>query len=307
MERPLRSFEYLSDIMQSWHTISSDQSSCLFLVKKTNIAFDGKESQTDGNAEWGAWVQMEIKKGKWSKRWIELRNQTLFLGKSDKQRDQVVLCSLSSFDAYLVPQTCAAKMKTPKPFAFAVKSVDKMSLFENTQDYIHYFSVKTESEQDSCISKLMQCRSTLLRQLIASKASAPVLDTRANILSNPTCNIPTRSASRHDASPASQNTAVFAEGSLLDRRPSLSAKHDTNLRTPVDATPPPLPLGKASVGLGFSHIPQGREWEKLTAEERQKSLLEAGRKARNEGKPLLAMDGQQQNLRSRSKSIGSRK
>lgn len=34
----------------------------------------------------GAYVQWESKKGKWSKRWLETRNGHFFLSKSDKVR-----------------------------------------------------------------------------------------------------------------------------------------------------------------------------------------------------------------------------
>jgi hypothetical protein len=30
--------------------------------------------------------------------------------------------------------------KAPKPFVFAVKSADNLSLFENASDYVHFFS-----------------------------------------------------------------------------------------------------------------------------------------------------------------------
>ena len=51
------------------------------------------------------------------------------------------LCSLSNFDAYQVTRSHRA----PKPFAFAVKSTDKLSFFENTADYFHSFAC---SEKD---------------------------------------------------------------------------------------------------------------------------------------------------------------
>lgn len=46
-------------------------------------------------------------------------------------RDQTALCTLSSFDVYEVPAACLAKLKMPKPFAFALKSADKVTMFEN--------------------------------------------------------------------------------------------------------------------------------------------------------------------------------
>jgi len=56
----------------------------------------------------------------------------------------VQLCSLSNFDAYQVTRSHRA----PKPFAFAVKSTDNLSFFENTADYLHSFAC---SEKDGKI------------------------------------------------------------------------------------------------------------------------------------------------------------
>jgi len=51
-------------------------------------------------------------------------------------KDEALLCSLSNFDVYHV----STLHKAPKPFVFAVKSADNLSLFENASDYVHFFS-----------------------------------------------------------------------------------------------------------------------------------------------------------------------
>lgn len=53
-----------------------------------------------------------------------------------QNKDEVFLCSLSNFDAYMVTRL----HKAPKPFCFAVKSTDNLSFFENTADYLHMFA-----------------------------------------------------------------------------------------------------------------------------------------------------------------------
>lgn len=57
--------------------------------------------------------------------------QSLLQGK-----DETFLCSLSNFDAYYITR----KRKSPKPFVFAIKSTDNISLFENVSDYVHILS-----------------------------------------------------------------------------------------------------------------------------------------------------------------------
>ena len=79
-----------------------------------------------------------MKRGKWSKRWVELRDNSLWLSKRDNGKDEAFLCKLTNFDVYSVTRV----MKTPKPFVFAVKSTENLSLFENTADYLHTFCCK---------------------------------------------------------------------------------------------------------------------------------------------------------------------
>lgn len=69
---------------------------------------------------------------------MELRDNSLWISKRENGKDEVFLCKLSNFDVYSVTRV----MKTPKPFVFAVKSTENLSLFENTADYLHTFCCK---------------------------------------------------------------------------------------------------------------------------------------------------------------------
>lgn len=69
---------------------------------------------------------------------MELRDNGLWLSKRENYKDEVFLCKLTNFDVYSVTRV----MKTPKPFVFAVKSTENLSLFENTADYLHTFCCK---------------------------------------------------------------------------------------------------------------------------------------------------------------------
>ena len=146
-----------------------------FLVKKSTLAtilsvrifFRGACTHTDtfykqavptSSPKCGSFVRWESKKGKWSKRWLELKEHGLWLSKSEVGALQMLphyftkercvqgkaeefLCSLSGFDAYFVTRI----HKAPKPFVFAVKSTEPISLFENTADYVHVFACSEEN------------------------------------------------------------------------------------------------------------------------------------------------------------------
>lgn len=54
-----------------------------------------------------------------------------------------MLCSLSNFDAY----TMSRVYRSPKPFTFALRSTDNLSMFENPSDSFHMLSCdKLEGE-----------------------------------------------------------------------------------------------------------------------------------------------------------------
>ncbi len=68
-------------------------------------------------------------------------------------RDETLLCPLSNFDAYYVTRS----HRSPKPFAFTIKSTDNLSFFENTEDYMHNFSC-SEKDGQVWVEKILVAR-----------------------------------------------------------------------------------------------------------------------------------------------------
>lgn len=226
-------------------------------------------------------------------------------------------------------------MKTPKPFAFAVKSVDKVSLFENAdQDYIHFFSVKTEAERDMWIQHILECRSKLVKQIVASRAAAQGHDTRSNLMGQQmmqqhyhqqlavqqgpqhhsmpmnTSSSMSRSGSSKSHTPPMPSQAVFGDQSLLARRPANAHPLPMEAKKIISADNlPPLP-GAIPSGT-FATLPQGRQWERLAPEDKRAMIHEASRKARDGGKALLDFGETQESAgllgRARAKSVGQRR
>ncbi|KZT09246.1 uncharacterized protein LAESUDRAFT_647284 [Laetiporus sulphureus 93-53] len=157
MERPVRSFESLADICNSWNT---DKIVNLLVIKKTLLAPVLSRSAVPRSSPiCSGYVQYEHKRGKWQKRWLDLREHSLFLSKRDGGKDSVFLCSLNNFDGYYVTRP----HKAPKPYVFAVKSTDSLTFFENTSDYVHLFSC-TEGEGKNWLEKILLARSYVLYQ-----------------------------------------------------------------------------------------------------------------------------------------------
>ncbi|OCH85950.1 hypothetical protein OBBRIDRAFT_738922 [Obba rivulosa] len=157
MERPIRNFELLSDVCGSWNT---DKTVNLLVIKRTLLAPRLSISAMPASSPiCSGYVQYEYKRGKWQKRWMELREHSIWLSKKDNTKDQTFLCSLSNFDAYFVTRV----HKAPRSYVFAVKSTDSITFFENTSDYVHVFATG-EGEGKNWVEKILLARSYVLYQ-----------------------------------------------------------------------------------------------------------------------------------------------
>ena len=185
VERPLRGYELLSDVQASWN---KDKLVNMFVLRWTPLAASlslevrrlilGFRTGFDGAAgcslqfaysrrirrvgEQTRQMEQEVvaasrprlvaiqtrQRKRYSQiRWITCPDDA-FQG-----RDEVFLCTLSNFDAYSVTRA----YKAPKPFAFAIKSTDNLSFFENTADYLHMFSCQARDGQ-KWIEKILIAR-----------------------------------------------------------------------------------------------------------------------------------------------------
>ena len=97
-ERPIRSFEIVSEVTNSWLVGKMTNS---LVVKKTPLAAklsravsfvyrlcfqcisSSSQALPTSSPVYSGWVQHEYKKGKWQKRWMELREHSLWLSKRD--------------------------------------------------------------------------------------------------------------------------------------------------------------------------------------------------------------------------------
>jgi len=166
------------------------------------------------------YVAWASKPRKWSKRWLELREQGLWLSKKDNGKDEIFLCSLANFDAYTVTRP----HKPPKPYVFAVKSTDNLSFFENKADYVHLFCC-SEKDGRTWLESILLARSYFINQ---DRNTLSVAGNQASGVSSKTLSRSgTRKGSRNVQQPLVQVSATtpltaqaykFEPGSLLAKR-----------------------------------------------------------------------------------------
>ncbi|PKC12019.1 hypothetical protein RhiirA5_465374, partial [Rhizophagus irregularis] len=115
LERPLRDWESVAWVIGTWE-----------LGKKNSLVL---RKYAHRNA---LTLAVNIKKNKWQKRFVQIKDGSLYHSK-----DYKVFCFyIYNFDVYV----CMKTFKTfPTNFVFAIKSQDKITMFENPEnDYMHY-------------------------------------------------------------------------------------------------------------------------------------------------------------------------
>ncbi|KAI5825964.1 hypothetical protein K523DRAFT_341473 [Schizophyllum commune Tattone D] len=163
MERPIRPFEHVADVQAGWN---KDKTVNTLVLKLTPLEFTLRPSSLpQASPVHGAYVDWESRRGKWTKRYLRLKEHGLWMSKRDNGKDAVLLCQLSNFDVYTVTRL----YKAPKPFVFAIKSTDNLSYFEDTADYLHVFSCQPY-DGERWVEKIMLAR-VLLRSLPGAQRS----------------------------------------------------------------------------------------------------------------------------------------
>ncbi|WYZ38862.1 hypothetical protein EsH8_III_000776 [Colletotrichum jinshuiense] len=150
LERRLRRYERVRDVMNSW---DRDTQHCLLIVPGDSV-----DKNVDLNLECvprtldppTGFVNLALyhsqRPGKWSKRYINfLENGQVFAAKKKdaklSDKDANSLCHISDFDLYSVTEKDILKqIKSPKKNCFAVKSQQKLSVFQNTENFVHFFA-----------------------------------------------------------------------------------------------------------------------------------------------------------------------
>ncbi|KAK1216904.1 hypothetical protein PQX77_020480 [Marasmius sp. AFHP31] len=159
LERPIRAFEQLVEVQGSWNKEKTENA---FMIKWTPgwEKMLRREAIPAAAPTYSGYLEYEVRRGKWNKRWLVLKDHCLFISKRDNCKDQTLLASLSNFDIY---HFIHPPSKTPKEYTFGIKSTDKMSLFEDTNDYMHIFCTR-EGEGEKWMQRIRIARSYVLYQ-----------------------------------------------------------------------------------------------------------------------------------------------
>lgn len=184
IKRPLRNYEHVRDVMNSW---DFDDQNELIIMDSAIDGIDQDELLSYGVSDkrpegMSCMINYSSKPGKWAKRYLVLRpDGQLVIAKNEKAKDQDNVCHLTDYDIYHVTQSKIAKVKPPKKLCFAVKSLQKSNIFADESQYVHFFCTNDRSVATTFWKALQSWRSWYLKfqmgeGLKKSPATKKVLD-----------------------------------------------------------------------------------------------------------------------------------
>ncbi|KAK2865112.1 hypothetical protein FQN49_003904, partial [Arthroderma sp. PD_2] len=164
LERPLRKYEHVRDVMNSWNT---DAQNSLKIVTDPdpNIipALLAKSAPRNQPADISFNLYHCQRAGKWDRRCVTLRaDGQVTISKKQGSSDSTNICHISDFDIYTPTRKEYKRLKPPKPLCFAVKSQQKSAMFLSTENFVHYFCTKHEDVGGAWHNAVQEWRSWYL-------------------------------------------------------------------------------------------------------------------------------------------------
>lgn len=143
LERPLRRYERVRDVMNSW--VGNGGNSLIIVPASSEAALEQlelKSAPINTPPEISFYMYHSHRLGKWEKRFVTLHpDGQVTMSKKERAKEQTNLCHLSDFDIYSTSvRNLPRKLTSSKRLCYAVKSMQKASMFLSTEMFVHYFA-----------------------------------------------------------------------------------------------------------------------------------------------------------------------
>ncbi|KAJ5958052.1 uncharacterized protein N7479_005202 [Penicillium vulpinum] len=153
LERPLRRYEHVREVMNSWSHDAENQ-----FILEAGHAPSGQPSPVTVH------IYHSQRRRKWDKRYVTLRaDGQVTISKKESAKEQTNICHISDYDIYFPSARALNKdIKPPKKLCFAIKSQQKSSMFLSTENFLHFFSTSDKSIADTWYQAVQKWRSWYL-------------------------------------------------------------------------------------------------------------------------------------------------
>lgn len=188
LERPLRQYEYVREVMNSW---AHDAENTLIIVPAPSIEaldfLDAQNVPTKPPMDATFHIYYSQKPRKWDKRYLTIRSDgQIVLSKKEMAKEQTNVCHLSDFDIYSPTSTFLThKVKPPKKICYAIKSQQKSSMFLSTENFIHYFATNHRSVADAWYRAVQTWRSWYLVNKLGAGQSESINESEVSPVRRP--------------------------------------------------------------------------------------------------------------------------
>ncbi|KAM3068947.1 hypothetical protein ACMFMG_004123 [Clarireedia jacksonii] len=169
LERRIRRYEHVRDIMNSW---DRDTQNALLIEDSDSPSHDKDLEATsvpkEAPGDVTVYLYHSCRPGKWNKRYITLLSSgQVYISKKPgaamSDKDSTNICHLSDFDIYTpTPHELRKNLKPPKKNCYAVKSQQKTSMFISTENFVHFFCSDDERVAHEWYSAVQTWRSWYL-------------------------------------------------------------------------------------------------------------------------------------------------
>ncbi|EGC46898.1 conserved hypothetical protein [Histoplasma capsulatum var. duboisii H88] len=232
LERPLRRYEHVRDVMNSW---DCDAQNHLIVSRLPDMrereGLDIKLAPRKQPSESEFHLYHSQRHGKWEKRWVTLRSDGQVSVAKKQGGEPTNICHLSDFDIYSpTSRETAKRVKAPKGIVFAIKSQQKLNMFVTTENYVHYFATNDEQTGLEWYKAVQQWRSWYLVNVLCESDKTE----KASVNSNPK---PTRTGAQNTMSNGRQNSDDSTPYQLGSFKPLLDMDMSAWKIEPVRNTP----------------------------------------------------------------------
>ncbi|KAJ9605381.1 hypothetical protein H2200_010038 [Cladophialophora chaetospira] len=174
LERPLRRYEHIRDVMNSWDNDAQDH---LFIMAGSECAAPRLQiADAPDQQPFEITVQMyhSQKPGKWDKRWLKLREDgQISTSKNENGTDSTNICHVSDFDLYTPTTKQMKKLRPPKKICYAFKSQEKTAMFLDGASFVHFFCTKDKDIADRWYRAVHSWRSWYLVNMLGEGQRRP--------------------------------------------------------------------------------------------------------------------------------------
>ncbi|KAL1920318.1 uncharacterized protein VTP21DRAFT_1464 [Calcarisporiella thermophila] len=269
VERAVREWEILTDVVGSWELDSSNR---LILVKYP-LRDTLTASSVTGNSypQLYGWLHVEMKKGKWQKRFVYWRDDCLYHSKDNKGTNETLLCSIKNYDVCYIKRPLR---KSPTKFMFALKSQERARIYENTEDYVHFLCAEHFDKMKDWVLSIRVTKNQHMYEQYPDRVKDPLKPIprppiSADILS---------SRSPSPRSPSVPRSTPTARSPAAVHSPKISSSPPSSAPSPHPSSPRPIPGSRSRVHpapsskFDMSHspaaIPKGKRMSPSEAERR---------------------------------------